>query len=78
MVYDVILQSILGKFQAGIYSKGVAEGYTGCCRLPEEEKFWEQTFAFKHTTLSSQINDKLRQARDKISTGEVTVPSGFT
>ncbi len=76
-VYEMILKTVIGKFQGGVYSKGVAEGWTGCCRLPEEESFWENMFNFKHSALPSEALEKLMQAQDKIITGEIKVPSGF-
>lgn len=76
-VYEMILKAILGKFQGGIYNKGVAEKWTGCCRLPEETHFWEQKFNFTHVPLPAVALSKLREARDAIVAGEITVPSGF-
>jgi basic membrane protein A len=77
-VYQMILNTVLGKFKGGVYNNGVKEGWTGCCRLPEEEALWETTFNFKHTALASSVMDKLLQAEDKIVIGEVTVPSGYS
>lgn len=74
-IYEMILKAVLGKFKGGIYSKGVADGWTGCCRLPEQAEFWDKKFKFTHTPLPTAAMDKLLQARDKIITGEIKVPS---
>jgi len=76
-VYEMILDAILGKFKGGFYSGGVKEGWTGTCRLPDEVKYWEDAFHFTHTPLPAAVIDKLVEARDKIISGEITVPSGF-
>jgi len=77
-VYEMVLKAVLGTFQGGVYSNGVKEGWTGCCRLPEEEPFWDSTFNFNHTPIASAVMDKLLQAQDKIVMGDITVPSGFS
>jgi len=77
-IYEMILKAILGKFKGGVYNKGVADGWTGCCRLPEQAEFWEKRFKFTHTTLPTAAMDKLLQARDKIISGEIKVPSAFS
>ncbi len=77
-VYQMIMGAVLGNFKSGFYSGGIKEGWTGCCRLPEEEAFWEATFSFKHTALPTNVMDKLLQAQDKIVMGLITVPSGFS
>jgi basic membrane protein A len=76
-VYEMIQKAIIGKFKGGVYSGGIKEGWTGCCRLPEEESFWESTFNFTHTPLDSSVMDKLLMAKDKIIMGDITVPSGY-
>jgi len=76
-VYEMIMAALLGTFKGGIYSKGVKEKWTGCCRLPEEEGLWEETFNFKHDPLPAEVINKVKDARDKIATGEITVPSAF-
>jgi basic membrane protein A len=63
-----------GVFKGGIYERGVAEQWVGCCRLPEEEAFWETTFNFEHTPLPEEVVAKLTEARDKIVTGDIKVP----
>ena len=76
-VYEMVMKTLLGTFKGGFYSGGVKEGWTGCCRLPEEVGFWEDYFDFTHPTMASSVMDKLLQAQDKIVMGEITVPSGF-
>jgi len=73
----MILKTVIGQFKGGIYRKGVAEGWTGCCRLREEESFWESQFKFKHSALPSEALEKMLQAQAKIITGDIKVPSGF-
>ena len=77
-VYSMVTKAILGTFKGGIYSGGVKEGWTGCCRLPEEIAFWEAMFNFKHTPLAANVMDKLLQAQDKIVMGDIVVPNGFS
>jgi len=64
-------------FKGGTYSGGLAEKWTGCSRLPDEEGFWEQTFAFSEAALPADVLSKLTEARDKIVSGNITVPSGY-
>jgi basic membrane protein A len=64
-------------FKAGVYNKGVAEGWTGCSRLPDEQPFWESTFNFTETPLAANVLSKLTDARDRIVSGNITVPSAF-
>jgi len=73
-VYEMIVAALLGTFKGGIYEKGVKDGWTGCCRLPEEEGFWEAKFNFKHGSLPAEVTDKLIEARNKVATGEIKVP----
>ena len=77
-VYEMISDAIIGKFANGTYSGGLAERWTGCSRLPDEEGFWEKTFNFNYTALPSNIYAKLTEANDKIVAGTITVPSGYT
>ncbi len=77
-VYEMVQKAVLGKFQGGLYNYGVKEGWTGCCRLPQEEAFWDSTFNFTHTAIPSSVMDKLLQAEDKIVMGAITVPSGYS
>jgi len=67
-----------GGFEGGTYSGGVAEKWTGCSRLPEEETFWEQTFDFTETPLPANVLSKLTEAEAGIISKNITVPSGFT
>lgn len=76
-VFEMIKAAIDGTFQGGIYSGGLKEGWVGCCRLPEEEGFWEAKFNFEHSSLSASVIDKIDQARDKIVSGEIIVPTAF-
>ncbi len=79
-VFEMIEDAIEGTFEGGIYSGGLEEGWVGCCRLPEEEEFWETVWApfeFSHTTLATEVLDKIEEARDDIVAGEITVPSAF-
>jgi hypothetical protein len=74
----MISDAIIGKFANGTYSGGLAERWTGCSRLPDEEVFWEKTFNFNYTALPDNIYAKLTEANDKIIAGTITVPSGYT
>lgn len=76
-VYQMILSALLGTFEGGFYSGGVAEHWIGLCRLPEEEALWEETFDFDHDPLPDVVLAKVEEARDEIVSGEITVPSGF-
>jgi basic membrane lipoprotein Med (substrate-binding protein (PBP1-ABC) superfamily) len=77
-VYEMIKDAIEGKFEAGFYSGGLAEKWTGCSRLPSEEDFWEDTFDFTYTALPDNAYTKLTEANDAIIAGTITVPSGYT
>jgi basic membrane protein A len=76
-VFEMIEDAVEGTFEGKIYSGGLKEEWVGCCRLPEEEGFWEQEFEFTHTSLEASVIDKIEDARDKIVAGEITVPSAF-
>jgi basic membrane lipoprotein Med (substrate-binding protein (PBP1-ABC) superfamily) len=67
-----------GGFKGGTYSGGLAEGWTGCSRLPDEETFWEQTFNFTETALPTNVLNKLIAAQNGIVAGTISVPSGYT
>jgi basic membrane protein A len=67
-----------GGFKGGTYSGGLAEGWTGCSRLPDEETFWEQTFNFTETPLPANVLTKLTDAKNDIIAGTISVPSGYT
>jgi basic membrane protein A len=88
-VYEMIKAAVISKvlpkldpahggFKGGTYSGGVAEGWTGCSRLPDEESFWESTFNFTETTLPANVLTKLTEARDGIIAETIAVPSGYT
>ena len=76
-VYQMILSALLGTFEGGFYSGGVAEKWTGMCRLPEEEGLWEEVFGFEHEPMPEDVLNKVIEARDKIISGEITVPGAF-
>ena len=76
-VYEMIVAALLGTFEGGIYNNGVKEQWTGCCRLPEEEGLWEATFDFEHDPLPDEVLNKVKEARNKIITGEIIVPSAL-
>lgn len=76
-VFEMIKAAVEGTFKGGIYNNGLKEKWIGSCRLPEEEGFWESKFEFKHASLEAEVIDKVKEARDKIVAGEITVPSAF-
>jgi basic membrane protein A len=83
-VYEMIRAAVLTKLypslavKGGVYSKGVADGWTGCSRLPEEQPLWESTFNFTETPLATNVLAKLTDARSRIISGNITVPSAFS
>jgi len=60
-----------------IYSKGLADEWVGVCRLPDEEDFWEDQFNFTHPPLDTNVENKILEARTKIISGEITVPTVY-
>jgi len=76
-VYEMILDALIGKFQGGFYSGGVAEGWIGLCRLPEEEPLWEETFEFEHLELPDEVINKVIEAKNAILAGDIVVPTGY-
>ncbi len=76
-VYEMILDALVGKFQGGFYSGGIKEKWIGLCRLPEEEAFWEELFGFQHQPLPDDVINKVIEAKNKIISGEITVPTGY-
>ena len=76
-VYEMILNALVDKFQGGFYSGGLSDGWVGMCQLPEEKALWEETFDFTHNELPESVMDKVLEARNKIISGEITVPSGY-
>jgi len=83
MIKAAVISKVLpelqtGGFKGGVYNGGVEQQWTGCSRLPEEEPLWEATFNFTESPLPSNVLTKLTEARDKIISGNVTVPSAYT
>jgi basic membrane protein A len=77
-VFQMILSACIGEFEGGFYSGGLAESWTGMCRLPnEEEPLWEYVFEFEHDPLPDEVLDKVLEAQESIISGEITVPSGY-
>jgi len=76
-VFEMIKAAVGKKFKGEVYNRGLKERWVGCCRLPEEEGFWESKFGFKHITLETVVSNKIKEARDKIAAGEITVPSAY-
>jgi basic membrane protein A len=76
-VYEMILDALVGKFKGGFYSGGIKEKWIGMCRLPEEESLWEELFNFQHQPLPANVLSKVKDARDGILSGTITVPSGY-
>lgn len=75
-VFEMILDALVGKFQGGFYSGGISEGWIGMCRLPEEEGLWEELFEFEHDPLPADVLAKVKEARDGILSGDITIPTG--
>ena len=75
-VFETINATIEGTFEGGAKVGGIKEGWVGSCRLPEQEDFWEEKYEFTHSALEAAVLDKMVEARDKIISGEITVPSG--
>jgi len=76
-VFEMIKAAVEGTFEGKVYNGGLKEQWVGCCRLPDEEAFWETKFGFEHTPLPAAVTNKIEEARDKIVSGEITVPSAF-
>jgi len=76
-VYEMILDALVDKFQGGFYSGGLSDGWVGMCQLPDEKGLWEQTFNFTHKVLPDTVINKVLEAKNKIVSGEITVPSGY-
>ncbi len=76
-VYDMIVAAINDEFEGGFKSGGIAEGWVGMCRLPEEESYWEDLFDFEHPGLSQDIVDKVEEAKAGILSGAIVVPNGY-
>ena len=76
-VYEMIEAAVEGTFDGGIYSKGLADEWVGACRLPDEEDFWEDEFNFTHPPLDTEVENNILDARNKIISGEITVPTVY-
>jgi basic membrane protein A len=76
-VYEMIEAAIEGTFEGGIFSKGLEDEWVGICRLPGEESFWEEEFDFTHPSLETDVEDKIQEARTKIISGEISVPTAY-
>jgi basic membrane protein A len=76
-VYEMILKALVGKFEGGFKSGGLAEGWVGMCQLPDEKALWEETFDFTHNDLPDAVINKVLEARNKIISGDISVPSGY-
>ena len=76
-VYEMIVSALLGTFEGGFYNGGIKEGWTGLCRLPEEEAFWEEIFKPEHDPLPTDVLSKVKEARDGILTGDIVVPGAM-
>ena len=76
-VYEMILDAMVDKFEGGFKSGGVADGWVGMCRLPEEEAYWEELFDFEHPELPEEIANKVAEAKNKIVAGDIVVPNGY-
>lgn len=74
-VYETIKAAFAGTFQGGVVEKGVAEGWIGNCRFPEEQPFWEERFGFTHgVEIPEEAMVKVAEAKEKIARGEIKVP----
>jgi len=76
-VYEMILDARVDMFQPGFYGGGLADGWVGMCRLPDEEALWEETFDFEHPEISEDILNKVIEAKNKIIGGDIVVPTGY-
>jgi basic membrane protein A len=76
-VFEMILDAMVDKFEGGFKNGGVADGWVGMCRLPEEEAYWEDLFDFEHPELPEEIANKVAEAKNKIITGSLIVPNGY-
>ena len=76
-IFETINATIKGAFPSGNHSGGLKDEWVGSCRLPEEQSFWETTFGFTHPTLEAIVINKMVEARDKIISGIIIVPSAY-
>jgi basic membrane protein A len=80
-IYEQIVKTLLGTFEGEWINGGLAEGWAGCDRLPDEELFWEAFFEFDYDpdrTLHPDLVWWIEFARFAIISGTVVVPSGLT
>lgn len=79
-VYEMIVDALLGTFEGGFITGGLAEKWTGCDRLPDEEAFWEDLYDFDYDpdrTLTSATIEWIEFARFGIVSGAIEVPTGY-
>jgi len=79
-VYEMIVDALLGTFEGGFITGGLAEKWTGCDRLPDEEEFWEDLYDFDYDpdrTLTSATIEWIEFARFEIISGSIVVPTGY-
>jgi basic membrane protein A len=76
-VFEMILDAMVDKFEGGFKNGGVADGWVGMCRLPEEEAYWEDLFDFEHPELPEEIANKVAEAKNKIIASSIIVPNGY-
>jgi basic membrane protein A len=76
-VFDMIEAAIEGTFEGNVFSKGLEDEWVGVCRLASEEDLWEETFEFTHPPLDSDVESKIDEARTKIISEEISVPTAY-
>jgi basic membrane protein A len=76
-VFEMIEAVLEGTFAGGIFNRGLKEDWVGVCRLTSEEAFWEQQFNFTHSPIGADVLAKINEARTKIISGEIVVPTAF-
>jgi len=79
-LYEMIVDALLGTFEGGFITGGLAEKWTGCDRLPDEEGFWEDVYDFDYDpdrTLPSATIESIESARFGIISGAIVVPTGY-
>ncbi|MEE9458741.1 MAG: BMP family ABC transporter substrate-binding protein [Candidatus Bathyarchaeia archaeon] len=79
-VYTTIVDALLGTFDGGFITGGLAEKWVGCDRLPDEESFWETLYNFDYDpdrTLTSGTIELIEFARFGIVSGTIVVPTGY-
>ncbi len=76
-VFEMIKAALDDTFEGGVHNGGLEDEWVGVCRLPEEVDFWESKFAFQHEPLSSEVINKMIDAKNKIVAGEIEVPTAY-